>query len=313
MEIKDRIDALTDNIGEAVKGKPDAVRLAVIALLARGHLLIEDVPGIGKTTLAHALALSIDCSFHRVQFTSDLLPSDIIGVSVFNKTTQGFEFKEGPIFANIVLADEINRATPKTQGALLEAMNEGQVTVDKRTYRLPEPFMVVATQNPLEFHGTFPLPESQMDRFIMRIKLGYPDREHERHILKANIYESAVKGLGPVLGAADVVALQEEVGRVRVDGSLTEYLLSIVEATRNDPRLALGASPRGSLYLERAARAMALFEGRDYCIPDDVKSLAVPVLAHRIIVETRAGGLGRRGEDARDIIRDIVESVEVPV
>ncbi len=313
MDLKQKIGALMRNVETAVKGKPDAVRLAITALLARGHLLIEDVPGIGKTTLAHALARSIDCTFQRIQFTSDLLPSDITGVSVFNKNTQGFEFRQGPIFASIVLADEINRTTPKTQGALLEAMNEGQVTVDRVTHVLPSPFMVIATQNPLEFHGTFPLPESQMDRFIMRIRLGYPGREHERRILRENVYESAVMGLKPALEAPDVIALQREVANVRMDEGLTEYLLTIIEATRTDKRLALGSSPRGSLYLERAARAAALVDGREYCVPDDIKSLAPSVLAHRVIVESRSGGFGRRAEDAEDIIRDIAETVEVPV
>jgi MoxR-like ATPase len=313
MDVKAKVDALTRNIETAIRGKPEAVRLAVVALLARGHLLIEDVPGIGKTTLAHALARSINCPFQRIQFTSDMLPSDVTGVSVFNKTTQSFEFRQGPVFTNIVLADEINRATPKTQSALLEAMNEGQVTVDKLTHRLPEPFMVIATQNPLEFHGTFPLPESQMDRFIMRLRLGYPDREHERQILEANVYDSAVMAVNPVLEAREVLELQREIERVRFGGELTDYLLSIVEATRSDRNLALGASPRGSLYLGRAARAAALADGRDYCIPDDIKTLAPAVLAHRVIVESRAGGFGKRAEDAEDVIRDIVDAVEVPV
>lgn len=313
MDTTDSIAALTRNIGTAVMGKPEAVRLAVVALLARGHLLIEDVPGIGKTTLAHALARSVNCSFHRVQFTSDLMPSDIIGINVFNKTTQSFEFKEGPIFASVVLADEINRSTPKTQSALLEAMNEGQVTVEKETHPLPSPFMVIATQNPLEFHGTFPLPESQMDRFIMRIRVGYPDRAHEREILKANRAEYAVKGLQPVLSAGDVLGLQAAVNDVTIDEALVDYLLAIVEATRVSDQLALGVSPRGAVYFERAARALALVEGRAFCIPDDIKNLAPAVLAHRVIVETRAGGYGRRSEDAEDIIHFIVESIEVPV
>ena len=307
-----RIKALLDNVGRVMKGKPDAVRLSVTALLGRGHLLIEDVPGIGKTTLAHSLARSVSCAFQRVQFTSDLMPSDIIGVTIFNQTTQAFEFKQGPIFANIVLADEINRTTPKTQSALLEAMNEGQVTVERATIPLPRPFMVIATQNPLEFHGTFPLPESQMDRFMMRIKLGYPDSSHEREILKSSTSDPVKDRLEPVLGASDVLALQAEVDRVRIDDSLLDYILAIVAATRKTDRLALGVSPRGALFLRKAACATALVGGRDYCVPDDIKSLAVPVLSHRVIVNSR-GGYGRRGEDAEDVIRDIVSSVETPV
>jgi MoxR-like ATPase len=313
MDNAQKIAALAKNVGTAVKGKPDEVKFALVALFAKGHLLIEDVPGIGKTTLAHALARSINCTFQRIQFTSDLMPSDIVGVNVFNKNTQSFEFREGPIFASIVLADEINRSTPKTQSALLEAMNEGQVTVEKETRTLPAPFMVIATQNPLEFHGTFPLPESQMDRFIMRIRLGYPRREHEREILKANRAEPVVKRLEPVLTADDVLGLQAAVAEVRMDETLLDYLLAIVEATRTSDQLALGVSPRGALYFERAARALALVEGRTFCIPDDIKTLAPSVLAHRVIVEARTGGYGKRSQDAEDIIHYIVETVPVPV
>ena len=313
MITKPGVKALTDNIGRAMKGKPDAVRLAVVALLGRGHLLIEDVPGIGKTTLAYSLARSINCTFHRVQFTSDLMPSDILGVTIFNQTRQEFEFKQGPIFANIVLADEINRTTPKTQSALLEAMNEGQVTVEKTTLPLPRPFMVIATQNPLEYHGTFPLPESQMDRFMMRIKLGYPDIADEKEILRAAVTDYVKDGLEPVLTADDVLGLQAEAAKVRVDDSLLDYILAIVEATRSSEKLALGVSPRGALFLQKAARAMALVDGRDYCIPDDIKGLAVSVLSHRVLVNTRGVGYGKRGEDSEDIIRDIVDTVEVPV
>jgi len=313
MDAPEMIKALLQNIGVAVKGKPEAVKLAVAALISRGHLLIEDVPGIGKTTLAYSIARSINCSFQRVQFTSDLLPSDITGVTVFNRTTQEFEFKEGPIFANIVLADEINRTTPKTQSALLEAMNEGQVTVEKDTHQLPKPFMVIATQNPLEYHGTFPLPESQMDRFVMRIRLGYPDISDEKEILKTYTTDYIKDGLKPVLDAQDVLRLQDEASRVRVDEALMDYILRIAQATRETAALALGVSPRGTLFLQKAARATALISGRDYCIPDDIKRLAVPVLAHRVVVNARGGGFGKRGEDAEGIISDIVNSVEVPV
>ena len=312
MEPAVKIARLMDCVGRVVKGKPDAVRLAVAALLGRGHLLIEDVPGIGKTTLAYSLAKSVSCSFHRVQFTSDLLPSDIIGVTVFNQTTREFEFKEGPIFANIVLADEINRTTPKTQSALLEAMNEGQVTVEKHTRPLPRPFMVIATQNPLEFHGTFPLPESQMDRFIMRIRIGYPERLHEREILRGGGSGETMAMIEPVLTADEVIALQGEAASVRVDGSLVDYILTITEATRQNDKLALGASPRGAPFLQKSAKALAFTYGRDYVIPDDIKAVAVPALAHRVVVNARAG-YGRRSEDVEDIIRDIVESVETPV
>jgi len=309
---EENIRKLIESVSRAVRGKPEAVRLAVTALVARGHLLIEDVPGIGKTTLAQALARSISCSFNRIQFTSDLLPSDIIGVTVFNKSKQEFEFKPGPIFANIVLADEINRATPKTQSALLEAMNEGQVSVENDTHRLPRPFMVLATQNPLEFYGTFPLPESQMDRFVIRIRMGYPGIDVEKEILKLGASGPLGAGLAPALTGEEVSVLQDKAARVRIDDGLLDYLLAIVEATRRSDKIALGASPRGSLYLSRAARAYALVNGRDYCVPDDIKTLAAPVLAHRLVLDSR-GGFGRRSEDADDVVRDIVESVDVPV
>jgi len=307
-----RIDALIKNVSRAVKGKPDAVRLAVVALLGRGHLLIEDVPGIGKTTLAYSLARSVGGSFQRVQFTSDLLPSDIIGVTVYNQNTQVFEFRQGPLFANIVLADEINRTTPKTQSALLEAMNEGQVTVERATLTLPKPFMVIATQNPLEYHGTFPLPESQMDRFMMRIRLGYPETADEKAILRASTAGRAPDMLEPVISAPDTLELQRQADMVRLEDSLLDYILAIVDATRRTDRLVLGVSPRGAIFLQRAAKAMALVEGRSFCIPDDVKNLAVPVLSHRVMVNVR-GGFGRRGEDAEMVISDLLQSVEVPV
>ena len=310
MDSSRNIQSLISNMGKAVKGKPDVVKLAVVALLSRGHLLIEDVPGIGKTTLAHALAKSINCTFHRIQFTSDLMPADITGLTIYDQAAREFEFKPGPVFANIVLADEINRTTPKTQSSLLEAMNEGQVTVDKTTHILPRPFMVIATQNPLEFHGTFPLPESQMDRFIMRIRVGYPSSEFERDILREYTDDSVKYELGHVLDGEDVLALQHAVTRVRMDDALVDYVIRIAGATRSTDKLALGVSPRGSLFLQKAARALALVDGRDYCIPDDIKKLAVPVLAHRVILNARAG---RRASDAEDVIRDILDSVEVPV
>ncbi|MGC2425189.1 MAG: MoxR family ATPase [Nitrospirota bacterium] len=305
------IKKLIENVESAVRGKPEAVRLAVVALIGRGHLLIEDVPGVGKTTLAHSLARSINCSFHRVQFTSDLMPSDITGVTVYDQLRAEFVFKKGPIFANIVLADEINRTTPKTQSALLEAMNEGQVSVEKETYPLPHPFMVVATQNPLEFSGTFPLPESQMDRFLIRMRLGYPSLSSEKEILKDRSRGERQNELSAVLSGGEVEEIQAAADSVKMDESLMDYILAIVEATRRSESLSLGVSPRGTIFLQRAAKAMAVTEGRDYCIPDDIKRLAVPVLSHRVITSPKAGYRGRN-EGAEDVIRDILDSVEVP-
>ena len=276
--------ALEANIAQALVGKPDVVRLAIVALLARGHLLIEDVPGVGKTTLAHALARSLGLQFQRIQFTSDLLPSDILGVSVFDPRKAEFEFRPGPIFANIILADEINRTTPKTQSSLLEAMNENQVSLDHHTYPLPQPFMVLATQNPLEYHGTHPLPESQMDRFLLRIRVGYPDETHERKILRG---AGASSGTDPPVLDERRLALQTQADAVKVEESLLGYVMAIVQATRIHRALAMGVSPRGSLALLRAAKALALIEGRSYCVPDDVKELAAPALAHRVMLHSR--------------------------
>ena len=289
----------------------EAVKLAVVALIGRGHLLIEDVPGIGKTTLAYSLARSINCSFNRVQFTSDLMPSDIIGVTIYNQTRQEFEFKPGPIFANIILADEINRTTPKTQSALLEAMNEGQVTVESSTNPLPDPFMVVATQNPLEFHGTFPLPESQMDRFLLRIRIGYPDESYERQILRG-AGAAALERLQPVLDDGAVLDLQSQANGVNVEESLLGYVMAIVQATRTHAALALGVSPRGSLALVQAAKALALVDGRHYCVPDDIKALAVPAFAHRVLLRARWEQTVERSPDAEQIIREILRDVPVP-
>lgn len=306
-----QIAALQRAIGGVIKGKDDAIALAVMALLARGHLLIEDVPGVGKTTLAQALARSFNCAFHRVQFTSDMLPSDLTGISVWNQARQEFEFKRGPIFANVVLADEINRTTPKTQSALLEAMNEAQVTVDNRTYPLPQPFVVLATQNPIEHHGTYPLPESQLDRFLLRIRIGYPSRASEKEILRNRA--AGTDGLRPVLDAAQVVALQDAVPKVKVDESLLDYALEIVERTRAHDKLSLGVSPRGSVMLHRAAQARALLHGRDYCIPDDFKELVVPVFAHRVVVNTRYVSTQKKSEMCESILNEIAESVAVPL
>jgi MoxR-like ATPase len=283
-----------------------------VCLLAKGHLLIEDVPGVGKTTLAHALARSVDCRFHRLQFTSDMLPSDVLGVTIYNAHTQAFEFKPGPVFTNFLLADEINRTTPKTQSALLEAMNEGQVTIDGRSHPLPRPFMVMATQNPVEHHGTYPLPESQLDRFFMRLRIGYPDMASEREILR-NADAPLGGRVAPVLSVAEVLEVQEWANRVKVDESLVEYMLSIVEKTRTHESLALGVSPRGAQALYRAAQTLAMIEGRDYAIPDDVKRLAVPVFAHRVVVNTRLA-LSQRTADVSDrILEEILTLVDVPL
>ncbi len=301
------IRRLEDNVSRALVGKPDVVRLAVVGLLARGHLLIEDVPGVGKTTLAAALARSIGAGFQRIQFTSDMLPSDILGVSVYQPDRGGFVFKPGPLFTNIILADEINRTTPKTQSSLLEAMNEAQVSLDHSTYPLPRPFMVLATQNPLEYEGTHALPESQLDRFLLRIRIGYPGAADEREILKGGA--PLVEALAPVLTVDDVLYLQDESDRVKADDAILEYVMALVTATRSAALLALGVSPRGALALLRAARAHALADGRDFLVPDDVKALALPALAHRVLLKMRTGEAGR---DAEAVIRALVEQVRVP-
>ncbi len=300
---------LEDNVGRCVIGKPEAVRLAVVGLLARGHLLIEDVPGVGKTTLAAALARSIGGKFQRIQFTSDMLPSDILGVSIWEPEVGEFVFKPGPLFANIVLADEINRTTPKTQSSLLEAMNEAQVSLDHSTYPLPRPFMVLATQNPREHEGTYPLPESQLDRFLLRIRIGYPGASDEKSVLRG-AGSSTLETLVPVLQSEDVMALQEQADRVQADESVLDYIMALVAATRSSPLLSLGVSPRGSLALLRAARAQALADGREFLVPDDIKSLAVPALAHRVMVKGR--GVQGGGLDAEAVLRSIVQDVVVP-
>jgi MoxR-like ATPase len=296
-----------------IRGKDDVIRLALVGVLARGHLLIEDVPGVGKTTLGHALARALDCKFQRIQFTSDMLPSDVLGISIYSPMEQRFEFKPGPVFANVLLADEINRTTPKTQSALLEAMNEGQVTVDSRSYPLPQPFLVIATQNPVEHHGTYPLPESQMDRFLMRVRMGYPDAASERGILRSEAGAARLETLEAVMTAADVLAMQEEATKVRVDEALVTYTLGIVQKTRDSEYLSLGVSPRGALMLYRAAQALAFLEGRDFATPADFKSLAIPVFAHRVVVNARYSSTLKKSEQTEQILREIVESVAVPV
>ncbi|HEV2223208.1 MAG TPA: MoxR family ATPase [Candidatus Acidoferrales bacterium] len=303
---------IQQTIGRVIKGKEEVIQLALVTLLARGHLLIEDVPGTGKTTLAHTIARAFHCSFQRVQFTSDMLPSDVIGISVFNPKREEFEFKPGPLFANIVLADEINRTTPKTQSALLEAMNESQVTVDNHTHPLPHPFLVIATQNPIEHHGTYPLPESQLDRFLMRIRMGYPARESEKQILRNN-GSAAVEEVPPVMDATEVSAMQDAVVRVRVDDSLLDYALEIVERTRQSEQLSLGVSPRGAVMLHRGAQARAFLEGRDYCLPDDFKNLILPVFAHRVVVSSRHTSTRKKSEQAESILSEIIDSTRVPL
>ncbi len=311
--VAEKIAALEDGLGGVIRGKAEVVRLALVCLLAKGHLLIEDVPGVGKTTLAHALARAIDCRFQRIQFTSDMLPSDVLGVTVYSATREEFDFKPGPIFANILLADEINRTTPKTQSALLEAMNEGQISIEGRSYRLPEPFMVIATQNPIEYHGTFPLPEAQLDRFLMRIEMGYPDAESERDILRLNGKRPTAEGLEPMLHGSEIVELQNLAGQVRVDDAVVDYIMAVVKATREHDELALGVSPRGSIALYRAAQAQALLEGLDYVTPHHVKALAGPVCGHRVMPDRRFGAESPNGGRARRVIEEILQTVEVPL
>jgi len=304
------LERLRRNLAEVVLGKPELIRLALIAVLAEGHILVEDMPGVGKTLLAKALARSLNCTFHRIQFTPDLLPSDLIGTSIFQQHTGKFVFQPGPIFAQVILADEINRATPRTQSALLEAMSDRQVSVDGVTHPLTTPFLVLATQNPFEFEGTYPLPESQLDRFLMRLQIGYPDREAELEILASHREGEPVDRLQAVLQAEQVVRIQSLVRKVRVDEAISHYILDLVTATRTHADIALGASPRATIGLYRAAQASALLEGRDFVIPDDVKRLAVPVLAHRLVAHgMRQGGLEL---PAAGIVRAALEKLAVP-
>ena len=304
---------LERRLSTALRGKQEIVRFALVGLLARGHLLVEDVPGVGKTTLAHALARAVDGRFVRLQFTSDMLPSDILGVTIFNTRSQEFEFKPGAIFTNFLLADEINRATPKTQGALLEAMNEGQVTIEGQCYPLQQPFLVIATQNPVEHHGTYPLPESQLDRFLMRLRIGYPDRESERDIVRQSVQEDFTS-FPSVLSAHDVLEIQKIVSSVRVDDALVDYMLAIVESTRKHEGIALGVSPRGAQALYRAVQALAVLEGRQFAIPDDCKRLALPVFAHRLVIASRFGTQSRTSaETSENLITGILASIPVPI
>src|ERR1700704_697853 len=309
----EKIERLQQAIETVIKGKREAVRLGIVTLIAGGHLLVEDVPGVGKTTLAHALARALHCSFQRIQFTSDLLPSDVIGLSIYNQHTGVFEWKPGPIFANVVLADEINRTTPKTQSALLEAMAERHVTAEGVTHPLPPPFIVLATQNPIEHHGTYPLPESQLDRFMLRLRIGYPEIAAEKQILRDREYDDPLDDLASVMSANEVLELQENVSAVSVDDALVEYLMRIVAATRESEMLDLGVSPRGTLALFRAAQALALTEERSYCIPDDIKRLVLPVFAHRILVSSRFSSSLRRSEEAEAVLQEILKTVSVPL
>jgi MoxR-like ATPase len=304
-----KVSAFCNAVARTVKGKDDIIQLAVVALIAEGHLLIEDVPGVGKTTLGHAMARALSCNFHRIQFTSDLLPSDVLGISVFNPRTNNFEFKSGPIFSNIVLADEINRTTPKTQSALLEAMNENQVTIENSTYPLPRPFMVLATQNPAEHHGTYPLPESQLDRFLMKIEVGYPNETAEKEILKRFTNGNHKATVEPVLTPEDVIGLQDDSRKVHIGEEIIDYMLHIVNSTRRHPEIELGVSPRGTVALFRSVQALALVLGRSYALPDDVKRLVPCVFGHRLLI-ARTGAKVRT--DAHSVLQRILDEAPVP-
>ncbi len=308
-DIQDVTNQLLENVEKVIVGKTDAVRLTITGLLCQGHILIEDVPGTGKTMLAKSIARSIGGTFNRIQFTPDMLPSDVTGVSIFNQKTNEFEYRQGPIVAQIVLTDEINRATPKTQAALLEAMEEHQVTVDGKTHPLPEPFLVLATQNPIEYEGTFPLPEAQMDRFLLRISLGYPSKNYEVQMLTDQQLHHPIEDLEQVIDIADLLKVQDAVRSVTVTDEIKRYIVDLVETTRAHGEIYLGASPRGSLALFRTSQARAAILGREYVLPDDVKALAVPALAHRLIV----GSAARiREVDAVDVIEEVLEKVPVP-
>ncbi|MCL2745226.1 MAG: MoxR family ATPase [Planctomycetaceae bacterium] len=310
MNYSELLGTLEQNIANAIFGKRDVIRMCLAGIFAGGHILLEDVPGVGKTLLAQAAAKSISCSFRRIQFTPDLLPTDIVGSNVFNPAKHEFVFSKGSIFANIVLADEINRTTPRTQSAMLEAMNEQQVSIDGVTYPLPAPFIVFATENPMEFEGTYPLPESQLDRFLLRISVGYPDRQNEINVLKAHQKSRPLDAVQAVMTAEQVVEIQRAVSDVKVSDSIVKYILDIVETTRQSDELAAGVSTRGAISLSRISQSLALLEGRDFVIPDDVKKLAVPVFAHRVIPKTYLGSNQR--ETAEALIERLTESVAVP-
>jgi MoxR-like ATPase len=313
LKAAEQVNRLQAEIERVIRGKPEAVRLAIVTLLAGGHLLVEDVPGVGKTTLAHALARALECTFQRIQFTSDLLPSDVIGLSVYDQNAALFEWRPGPIFANVILADEINRTTPKTQSALLEAMAERHVTVEGVTHPLPQPFIVMATQNPIEHHGTYPLPESQLDRFMLRLRIGYPGAADEKQMLRDREHAEPLEEMKPVMNGEEILDLQTAVSEVTVDDAIVDYLMRIVAATRSSEMLDLGVSPRGTLALFRAAQALALTEERDYCIPDDIKRLVVPVFAHRLTVSSRYSSAMRRSEEAEAVLGEIMKTISVPL
>jgi MoxR-like ATPase len=306
-----KVTALQANVERVIRGKSEVVQFCIAALLAKGHILLEDVPGVGKTTLAHALARSLSLSFQRIQFTSDLLPADIVGVTIYNQDQQEFQFVSGPIFTNVLLADEINRATPKSQSALLEAMSEGMITVEKNRLPLPDPFLVIATQNPVEHVGTYPLPESQLDRFLMKLTIGYPNSSDEKKLLRAGGAQDALEHLEPVLDASEVRDLQESVASIHVNESLVDYLMTIVQTTRTHDEVALGVSTRGALTYFKACQALAMVHGRDFVIPEDVKRLAGPVLSHRILMKERRSLRGDSTPEQRFIQR-IVNEIPVP-
>jgi MoxR-like ATPase len=304
---------LRQQLQNALEGKAEVVELALVALLGRGHLLIEDVPGVGKTTLARALSRAVGGDLKRIQFTSDLLPSDVLGVSIYHASREEFALRQGPIFTNVLLADEVNRASPRTQSALLEAMNEGQVSIDGQTHLLPDPFFVIATQNPQDFAGTFPLPESQLDRFLLRIRIGYPPPHVETRLILSGGHDDASKAVAETLDPSRLVALQREVARVKIDPSVATYMQNIVQATRQSPQLSLGASTRGVLALASAAKARAVLRGRDYCLADDVQDLAVPVLAHRVRLAAQTEGFVPSREEAEAVVSDLVSRIAVPI
>jgi MoxR-like ATPase len=307
----ERIAALQANVEKVIRGKSEVIQLCIAALLAKGHILLEDVPGVGKTTLAHALARSLSLSFQRIQFTSDLLPADIVGVTIYKQDQQTFEFVSGPVFTNVLLADEINRATPKTQSALLEAMSEGMITVEKDRLALPDPFLVIATQNPIEHVGTYPLPESQLDRFLMKITIGYPNANDEKKLLRSGGAQVALEHLEPVVDQQEVVELQGQVNSIHVNESLLEYLMTIVQTTRTHAEVALGVSTRGALTYFKACQALAMVNGRDFVVPEDVKRLAGPVLSHRILMKDRRLLRGEHSPESRFIAK-IVSEIAVP-
>src|SRR3989440_2963330 len=313
VDIAESVNRLQAEIERVIRGKAESVRLAIVTLLAGGHLLVEDVPGVGKTTLAHSLARALDCSFQRIQFTSDLLPSDVIGLSIYDQHASLFEWRPGPIFANVILADEINRTTPKTQSALLEAMAEGHVTVEGVTHPLPVPFIVMATQNPVEHHGTYPLPESQLDRFMLRVRIGYPGPTDEKQMLRDREHSDPLDDVQPTMNSEEIIKLQTAVTEVSVDDAIVDYLMRIVTATRTSEMLDLGGSPRGTLALVRAAQALALSEQRNYCIPDDIKRLVIPVFAHRLTVSSRYSSAMRRSDEAEAVLQEILKTVSVPL